>query len=219
MSNQSVKPAAYKPPHETPLQSVLRPLTAREREVLLGILDGESVKETARRLRVSPKTIEFHRRHTFEKTGLRTATETLLRLGRWRNVTVSEEVAVYGSPGRRGADAAVGSVAEGSDIPINLISGGRYSRQVDPSLITIMMVWDSAGEATGYLMLPTSIRYLVEERNYPPASEPMPIESAMAYGLFLSLKSSVPMCLAGDATVWNESWGRLTGAATGLVAA
>jgi FixJ family two-component response regulator len=45
------------------------PLTAREREVLQEIVAGATSKEAARRLGVSPRTIEFHRAHIMEKAG------------------------------------------------------------------------------------------------------------------------------------------------------
>ncbi len=44
-------------------------LTPREAEVLRGVIAGWSSKEVARRLGVSPKTVEVHRARIMEKTG------------------------------------------------------------------------------------------------------------------------------------------------------
>jgi len=50
-------------------------LTAREREVLSLIVDGLGNKEIAYRLNISDRTVQFHIRSIFEKTGARTRTE------------------------------------------------------------------------------------------------------------------------------------------------
>ena len=50
-------------------------LTARERQVLQLIAEGNSSKESAAVLNVAARTIEFHKRNIMEKTGLRTTAE------------------------------------------------------------------------------------------------------------------------------------------------
>jgi DNA-binding NarL/FixJ family response regulator len=50
-------------------------LTARERQVLQLVAEGNSSKEAAAILDVTPRTIEFHKRNVMEKTGLRTTAE------------------------------------------------------------------------------------------------------------------------------------------------
>ena len=50
-------------------------LTARERQVLAGILDGNTNRAVARLLSVSAKTIEYHRARIMRKLRLRTAAE------------------------------------------------------------------------------------------------------------------------------------------------
>jgi DNA-binding NarL/FixJ family response regulator len=54
-------------------------LSAREREVLVGVGQGESVKQTARRLGLSPKTVENHRQQAFRKLGVRSAEQARVR--------------------------------------------------------------------------------------------------------------------------------------------
>ena len=50
-------------------------LTARERQVLQLIAEGNSSKESAAVLDVTARTIEFHKRNIMQKTGLRTTAE------------------------------------------------------------------------------------------------------------------------------------------------
>lgn len=52
-------------------------LTAREREVLIGLVEGKSNKMIAQRLAISPRTIEIYRAHLMEKLGTTSLSETL----------------------------------------------------------------------------------------------------------------------------------------------
>jgi DNA-binding NarL/FixJ family response regulator len=50
-------------------------LTSRQREVLQLIAEGKSAKEVAAILRISPKTVEFHKASIVESLGIRTTAE------------------------------------------------------------------------------------------------------------------------------------------------
>ena len=50
-------------------------LTAREREVLQLAAEGRTSPEIARRLNISPRTVETHRTNLMRKLGLRTQTD------------------------------------------------------------------------------------------------------------------------------------------------
>lgn len=50
-------------------------LTSREREVLQLLAEGKIIKEIATILKVSPRTVEFHKNNLVAKTGLRTTAE------------------------------------------------------------------------------------------------------------------------------------------------
>jgi two-component system, LuxR family, response regulator FixJ len=50
-------------------------LTPRERDVLAQIANGASNKETGRRLKISPRTVEVHRARIMEKIGARNAAD------------------------------------------------------------------------------------------------------------------------------------------------
>ena len=53
-------------------------MTTRERQVLEGLLAGETNKMIARRLDLSPRTVEVHRAHLMERLGTRTLPELVL---------------------------------------------------------------------------------------------------------------------------------------------
>ena len=50
-------------------------LTSRQREVLQLIAEGKTSREIATALKISPKTVEFHKRALMDQTGLRTTAE------------------------------------------------------------------------------------------------------------------------------------------------
>ena len=57
------------------LDTILQTLTFRERQVLAHFLKGTEVKQIARRLSITPKTVLKHRLHLFEKLGISNAVE------------------------------------------------------------------------------------------------------------------------------------------------
>lgn len=64
------------------LQKRLDNLSARESEVLYGLLDGRTSKEIARRLEISPKTVDVHRANLMRKMGVDTSAELVRVVGR-----------------------------------------------------------------------------------------------------------------------------------------
>lgn len=63
----------------------LKHLSAREREVLQGLVDGLTSKEIARRLDISPKTVDVHRANVIRKMGTERSAELLQLLGNQKN--------------------------------------------------------------------------------------------------------------------------------------
>lgn len=59
------------------LQERIGTLTAREREILDLVIDGMSTKEMARRLEISPRTVEVHRSRIMRKMDMKTLRDTL----------------------------------------------------------------------------------------------------------------------------------------------
>jgi RNA polymerase sigma factor (sigma-70 family) len=59
------------------LQERIAKLTAREREILDLVIEGMSTKEMARRLEISPRTVEVHRSRIMRKMDMKTLRDTL----------------------------------------------------------------------------------------------------------------------------------------------
>lgn len=59
------------------LQERIGTLTAREREILDLVIEGMSTKEMARRLEISPRTVEVHRSRIMRKMDMKTLRDTL----------------------------------------------------------------------------------------------------------------------------------------------
>ena len=64
-------------------------LTARERQVLQLVAEGETYAEIAARLSISPRTVESHRTRLMSKLGLRTQTD-LIRYALERGILPKE---------------------------------------------------------------------------------------------------------------------------------
>ncbi|WP_344236879.1 helix-turn-helix transcriptional regulator [Kribbella hippodromi] len=59
-------------------------LTPQERQIALLLVDGRSIRETAARLFLSPKTVEYHLRKVYAKLGIHSRTELAGHLGTTR---------------------------------------------------------------------------------------------------------------------------------------
>lgn len=74
-------------------------LTAREREVLEALVNGETNAQAGRRLGLSHRTVEVHRRHIMRKLGARNTADLV------RRVVVIEEIRLptgqHGEPSMR----------------------------------------------------------------------------------------------------------------------
>lgn len=59
----------------SPIPEHLGDLTPQQREVLQLVAEGHAAKDIAARLRISVKTVEFHKKRIMDRLGLRTASE------------------------------------------------------------------------------------------------------------------------------------------------
>ena len=57
-------------------------LTPQERQIAVLLVDGNSIREAAARLFLSPKTVEYHLRKVYAKLGIHSRTELTEHLGR-----------------------------------------------------------------------------------------------------------------------------------------
>ncbi len=55
----------------------VRKLTLRQREILRLLADGDSAKEIAKRLKISPRTVEFHKYSMMDSLGVSTSAELI----------------------------------------------------------------------------------------------------------------------------------------------
>ena len=58
-------------------QTAVGGLTGRQRQVLRGLLEGESNKQIARHLGISPRTVEIHRRCLLDRLEARTTADAI----------------------------------------------------------------------------------------------------------------------------------------------
>jgi two-component system, LuxR family, response regulator FixJ len=76
--NQLIHLARRKHAHQTQeaaLQKRCSALSKRENDVLHGVLNGLTSKELAQTLKLSPKTVDTHRKNIMKKLGVRTRSE------------------------------------------------------------------------------------------------------------------------------------------------
>jgi FixJ family two-component response regulator len=73
-----------KRPNRREIAERLASLTSREREVLQLVVEGKTNKAISRKLRISVKTIEFHRAHMMRKMQARSVAELATEVASWR---------------------------------------------------------------------------------------------------------------------------------------
>ncbi|MHB8948377.1 MAG: response regulator transcription factor [Rhodoferax sp.] len=71
------------------LKQALASLSPREREVLDELIRGHYNKNIADHLGITPRTVEFHRAHIFEKMGVSSAVELAHKLGRLQPMSIN----------------------------------------------------------------------------------------------------------------------------------
>ncbi|MBA3056637.1 MAG: response regulator [Gammaproteobacteria bacterium] len=72
------------------LKQALASLSPREREVLDELICGHYNKNIADHLGITPRTVEFHRAHIFEKMGVSSAVELAHKLGRLQPMSLNQ---------------------------------------------------------------------------------------------------------------------------------
>lgn len=76
--------------HNLGVQQQLDRLSAREREVLDGLVDGKTSKQLAKDLGISPKTVDVHRASVMRKLLVSSSAELIKLMGTTRSVSKSE---------------------------------------------------------------------------------------------------------------------------------
>lgn len=189
---------------QTSVDDRVRNLTIRERNVLEAMLRPESTKQTARRMGLSPRTVETHRSRVLAKLGARNVHELVVLFAR-PEIGVADERSPrtgLGDGGLTRGHAMMG----GAVCQSGFLSGLTYSPRLDPSCITVMLVWGEEDARFGYIVMPDGVSQQVEG---PSGSEPIPAEGAIAYGVYLALATRTRLRLGGDISVWDADWGPL----------
>jgi len=171
----------------------------------MGMLMPELSKLTAARLGINVRTVESHRARIRAKLGMSNAQL-------FREFAALDVHSAYDD--RRGSAASMLSEHETREIPANfdLTTAFRFSAVVNPDTITVMMVLGMDLSSKGYLLLPSWLQNELQYLGYPSPTEQMPLQMAMAYGLYLALSTRTGIALSGDPGAWDESWGVLEGA-------
>ncbi|MEQ1901697.1 MAG: helix-turn-helix transcriptional regulator [Devosia sp.] len=190
-------------------------LTTREREIAQAIIDGQTSKQTANSLRISPRTVEIHRARVFQKLGIRGATDLVRFVATIKKELAPQSLGQEPSVELARRDLAI--IASSALIPdpngtasmADILTGIAYRRQPDPEAISVLMTWDRTGGASGYLLVPVDVERRLLALSYPPPDTTRPLISAISYGLFLALQEGISLHLTGDRAVWDKSWGQL----------
>jgi DNA-binding CsgD family transcriptional regulator len=191
-------------------------LTTREKQVAQAIVEGQTSKQAAKRLGISPRTVEVHRGRVFDKLGVRGAAE-LVRMtvashpGGEPVATAPAKPALPSGQGDLDVIASTkASLARSGDAPMGeILRGIAYRRHPSADAINVFMMWDRAGETSGYLLVPDNLETALERLAYPVPGLARPLNNAISYGLLLALRGGLPLFLTGERLVWEKSWGTL----------
>ena len=190
-------------------------LTTREKQVAQAIVEGQTSKQAAKRLGISPRTVEVHRGRVFDKLGVRGAAE-LVRMTvaiRRTGEPTDDPVEEPRPSGQRDLDVIAStkaSMARRGGAPMgDILRGIAYHRHPSADAINVFMMWDRAGETSGYLLVPDNLETTLEQLAYPVPGLARPLNNAISYGLFLALRGGLPLFLTGDRLVWDKAWGTL----------
>jgi hypothetical protein len=91
----------------------------------------------------------------------------------------------------------------------DLIGDFLFSDTPLDSEIMIHLEFDEAGRRQARMTVPAEIELEMPGANYPDAPEIMSVESALAFGLVLAVRSGRSLVLTGDPSVWTPDWGVL----------
>ena len=158
----------------TEAETRLQRLSPRERQILQGLLGGQSNKEIARSLGLSPRTVEMHRANMMSDLGL-TSLPDALRLA------IEAGLAPLAEDGTPDAAAATPPASPEPPRPLARL-GGETERRLDAKL---KLVLEASGDGAWEWIIPTSeIRLsarLVERFGYSLAEAPDRFETLAEY--------------------------------------
>ena len=90
-----------------------------------------------------------------------------------------------------------------------MIGSFLYSSRPKPEYVAVWLR-RRPGADSARIVLPPAIERMMIAGSYPPPAPTMSVESALCYAIFLAIRTSTSMVIAGDRDAWNPDWGYLT---------
>ncbi|HWA18976.1 MAG TPA: helix-turn-helix transcriptional regulator [Devosia sp.] len=182
----------------------LKRITARETEILQATLDGETSKDMARRMHISPRTADVHRLRALGKLDLQGIPD-LFRFAAAIDLERSRRPLEFNL-----MDMQIGGSKEPAQVKLgDILTGICYVPLPQTEDVNVFMTWDRTGTSSGYLMVPRELTDGLRARNMPEPAVTRPLSSALGYGFLLALDYGRQLCLTGDLAVWDEALGPL----------
>jgi hypothetical protein len=92
---------------------------------------------------------------------------------------------------------------------LEVIGNFYFAELPGEAAVNVSMAWHN-GRRTGRLILSPALAAALADSNYPALDgEPLGLESALSYAVFIGLQAEIPVLLVGDSSVWNREWGEL----------
>ena len=217
MSVEELSQTSAKPNFEdAQFRKALSTLTPRERQVLDWLIEGQTNKEIGRLLQISPRTVEVHRARVMEKFSTRNTAElvSVVRMGALHTRPSLASVQVgpnRGWPTNPSVLGVRGRPATGLQNlgAMQVLQGIAFLDEPDDGAINIVMSQTDGGAAQGTLVLPPSLQLAIRTLDYPSTANPMSLDSAISYGVFLALNMRTRLVLTGNSDAWHGDWGPL----------
>jgi hypothetical protein len=91
-----------------------------------------------------------------------------------------------------------------------VIGNFRFDDAPSSATVVVTLSWDDDGRRTAVVEIPDGLEQSIGiDDCLSGASAQTSVESAMSYGLFVSLRAGVSLRLSGDRSVWDERWGTI----------
>ena len=81
---------------------------------------------------------------------------------------------------------------------------------MDPDTVYVSLSWGANRKRMARLIVPGPVAAVLVAGGFPtPDQSEMSIASSLSYAIYIGLLADVPVCLTGEASVWDAAWGNL----------